>query len=159
MPEVDPENPFPFPFPREPFPWPRWPEPPFPRLPEPFPWPPIKIEPNFPQAKDGGEHSGPPLGYREVPGTAQYSATRLGEAVFVRARGMLGSSSQIADLQVDSRLIHPVQLRFVVYTPKFGGVTLTRNFDFTAFPRTHRSSSSTTPTGRKKSPLKMRSCR
>ena len=154
MPEVDPEAPLPSPWPA-PLPWPRpwpWPDPlpwPDPR-PWPDPWPPRPwppFEPFRPGRQitlplhgltlpppvlpiDGGSVAGPPPGYREMAGTATYSALRLGDTVLVRAQGQLSSGAQIADLRIDSRLIHPFQLRFVVYTPDFGGITVVRNFDF-----------------------------
>lgn len=88
---------------------------PFPGLPAPGP--------------DGGARSGPPPGYSEAPGRADYAAYRLGSSLFIKASGTLPNWNQIADLKVSSWKIFPQQFEMVVYSPQIV-LPATRSFLF-----------------------------
>ena len=63
--------------------------------------------------------SGPPPGYTESYGRAEYRAFRLGSALLIQAWGTLSSVSQIPDIRQSPLKIYPPQFDFWVYTPQF----------------------------------------
>ncbi len=60
---------------------------------------------------------GPLPGYTEAPGRAEYSAYRLGTAVFITAKGVLPNWNQIPDIRQLPIRIFPPQFGMFFYTP------------------------------------------
>jgi len=63
---------------------------------------------------------GPPPGYTESYGRADYRAFRLGNALVIQAWGTLPYLNQIPDLRQSPLKIYPPQFDFWVYSPPFG---------------------------------------
>ena len=78
---------------------------------------------------DGMGLQGPPSGYHEMPGVAQYRAVRLGSDLHIRASGDLGYLTDIADLRQLPIRIYPPQFGFFIYRPGIG-LPATRTFNF-----------------------------
>jgi hypothetical protein len=73
----------------------------------------------FPPLIPNSSISGPPPGYSESYGRAEYRAFRLGRALLIQAWGTLSSVSQIPDIRQSPLKIYPPQFDFWVYTPQF----------------------------------------
>ncbi|MDR7268577.1 hypothetical protein J2X20_001206 [Pelomonas saccharophila] len=88
--------------------------------------------------RDGGGYPAAPPGYSEAFGSgAQYTAFRLGTALFITAQGTLGNYNEIADIRQAPIRIYPPAFDFLVYSPQITPPAL-RPFHFTvmvAYPK------------------------
>lgn len=88
--------------------------------------------------RDGGGYPAAPPGYSEAFGSgAQYTAFRLGTALFITAKGTLGNFNEIADIRQAPIRIYPPAFDCLVYSPQITLPTV-RTFNFTvmvAYPQ------------------------
>lgn len=89
----------------------------------------VPVSPASPRLSDGMGLQGPPGGYSEMEGIADYRAVRLGSEVHIRASGELGYITDFADLRQLPIRIYPPEFGFFVYRAGVGLPT-TRKFGF-----------------------------